>query len=48
MWNLESVIKSSTYTLRKLLQNNYHNLGVYVDARCDYNNYTIIYSEVRK
>lgn len=46
MWNLESLIKS-THILRKLLQNNYHNLGVYVDARCDHN-YTIIYSEVKK
>lgn len=48
IWNLESVIELSAITLRKLLHSNYRNLGIYVDARCDGQNYTIIYSEVRK
>jgi len=47
MYNLGSVNGSSIRTLRKLLQNNYRNLGVYVDARCDGHNYTVIYSEVK-
>ncbi|KAL6258656.1 hypothetical protein P5V15_010609 [Pogonomyrmex californicus] len=49
VWNLGSAVGSSTRTLlRKLLQNNYRNLGVYVDARCDAHNYTVIYSEATK
>ncbi|KAL6441406.1 hypothetical protein ACFW04_003551 [Cataglyphis niger] len=46
MWNLESVVGSST--LRKLLQSNYRNIGIYVDARCDTHNYTVLYSEATK
>lgn len=45
MWNLESV--AGSLTLRKLLQNNYRNLGIYVDARCNVHNYTMLYSEVK-
>ncbi|RLU16946.1 ObirIr75f.1 [Ooceraea biroi] len=48
IWNLDSVIGSSAHSLRMLLQNNYRNLGVYVDARCDNYNYTVIYSEATK
>lgn len=33
-------------TMRRLLYGNYRNLGVYVDARCNSQNYTVIYSEV--
>ncbi|XP_018339199.1 PREDICTED: uncharacterized protein LOC108746755 [Trachymyrmex septentrionalis] len=44
--NLGSVNGSSI--LRKLLQNNYRNLGVYVDARCEGHNYTVIYYEATK
>lgn len=46
MWNLESV--AGSLTLRKLLQNNYRNLGIYVDARCNVHNYTMLYSEATK
>lgn len=45
--NLGSVDSLSTRTIRKLLQNNYRNLGVYVDTRCGDRNYTVIYSEVK-
>lgn len=45
IWNLESVVGSSA--LRKLLHNNYRNLGVFVDTRCDVYNYTVLYSEVK-
>lgn len=38
---------SSIRILRKVLQNNNCNLGVYVDARCEGHNYTVIYSEVK-
>lgn len=48
MWNLDYVIGSSTHGLRMLLQNNDRNLGVYLDARCNNYNYTIIYAEVKK
>lgn len=47
MWSLGYVNGSSIRTVRKLLQNNYRYLGVYVDARCEGHNYTIIYSEVK-
>ncbi|XP_019884193.1 uncharacterized protein LOC105254856 isoform X2 [Camponotus floridanus] len=46
MWNFESV--AGSLTLRKLLQNNYRNLGIYVDARCNVHNYTVLYSEATK
>lgn len=48
MWNFNSVIALPAHTVRTLLQTNYRNLGVYVDARCDEHNYTVIYSEVKK
>ncbi|XP_018394995.1 PREDICTED: uncharacterized protein LOC108773628, partial [Cyphomyrmex costatus] len=48
MCNLGSVNGSSIRMLRKLLQNNYRNLGVYVDARCEGHNYTVIYYEATK
>lgn len=47
MCSLGSVNASSIRTLKKLLQNNYRSLGVYVDARCDGRNYTVIYTEVK-
>ncbi|EGI63056.1 hypothetical protein G5I_08502 [Acromyrmex echinatior] len=48
MCNLASVNGSSLRILRKLLQNNYRNLGIYVDARCEDHNYTVIYYEATK
>ncbi|KYM92312.1 hypothetical protein ALC53_00767 [Atta colombica] len=48
MCNLESMNESSMHILRKLLQNNYRNLGIYVDARCEGHNYTVIYYEATK
>lgn len=48
MCSLGSVNASSIRTLKKLLQNNYRSLGVYVDARCDGRNYTVIYTEATK
>ncbi|XP_012056003.1 PREDICTED: uncharacterized protein LOC105619082 [Atta cephalotes] len=48
MCNLESMNESSIHILRKLLQNNYRNLGIYVDARCEGHNYTVIYYEATK
>ncbi|XP_011882972.1 PREDICTED: uncharacterized protein LOC105570412 [Vollenhovia emeryi] len=48
IWSLGNVNGSSIRTLRRLLQNNNRNLGVYVDARCDGHNYTVIYSEATK
>lgn len=48
IWSLGSVNGSSIRSLRKVLQNNNRNLGVYVDARCEGHNYTLIYSEVKK
>ncbi|KYN18291.1 hypothetical protein ALC57_09398 [Trachymyrmex cornetzi] len=48
MCNLGSVNGSSIRIFKKLLQNNYRNLGVYVDARCEGHNYTVIYYEATK
>lgn len=48
MWNLDSVSKLSSRTLRRLLYGNYRNLGIYVDTQCDSQNYTVIYSEVKE
>lgn len=47
IWSLDLVNGSSIRILRKILQNNNNNLGVYVDTRCDGYNYTMIYSEVK-
>ncbi|XP_014475981.1 PREDICTED: uncharacterized protein LOC106745163 [Dinoponera quadriceps] len=48
MWNLDFMSKLPSRTLRRLLHSNHRNLGVYIDARCDSDNYTMIYSEATK
>ncbi|XP_077270567.1 ionotropic receptor 75a-like [Temnothorax americanus] len=48
IWSLGSVNASSIRIIRKFLQNNNRNLGVYLDARCDGPNYNMIYAEAAK